>query len=452
MFRIAVLLIAGTGLAAADRPNIIFMLADDMGYADVGAFGGVDSLTPNLDRLALEGTRMTQFYSASAVCTPTRASILTGRYPLRWGITKHFPDDEQHLPPESVTIAELLKEAGYGTAHVGKWHLGGLHQKHLDDRANSIPGPHQHGFDHYVTQLEDPPIRSVINRENRLYKDGGKHLVRDDRNLPPDPRHYTDINGDEAVAFIEQLHAEGNPFFLNVWWMVPHKPYEQAPEPFFGMYEGWAEGDQRKFRSMVSHMDHKVGQILAKLDELGIADDTLIVFTSDNGGAYEADIGPWKGGKTDLHEGGVRVPFIARWPDRIPAGVTSDQLGHSNDMLPTLANAAGVAVEHEIDGRSLLPHLMSGAPLLDRGLIFWQIGFYANLQRHYPKPEPYATEAVRDGRWKLLARDGEPVELINLDRDPRERENLVKDEPEVVARMAEALRAWLAEPRLSPQP
>ena len=439
-------------LAAADRPHLILMLADDMGYADIGAFGGVDSLTPNLDRLAAEGTRMTQFYSASAVCTPTRASILTGRYPLRWGITRHFPDDEQHLPPESVTLAELLQSAGYRTAHVGKWHLGGLHQKHLDDRAHSIPGPHEHGFDHYLTQLEDPPIRQALNRENRLYKDGGKHLVRDDRNLPPDPRHYTDINGDEAVAYIEQMHASGEPFFLNVWWMVPHKPYEEAPEPFFGMYEGWASGDQRKFRSMVSHLDHKVGRILAKLKELGIDDDTLIVFTSDNGGAYEANVGPWKGGKTDLHEGGVRVPLIARWPGTIPAGVESGQLGHSNDLLPTFADAAGVEIPHEIDGRSLLPHLVRGAPILDRGMVFWQIDLYANLQRHYPKPKPYATEAVRDGRWKLFLRDGEPVELIDLEADPRERENLVRDEPEVVEKMAAALREWLAEPRLSPQP
>lgn len=446
------LLLVAVGAIAAERPNLILLLADDMGYADVEAFGGVDSLTPNLNRLAAEGARMTQFYAASAVCTPTRASVLTGRYPLRWGITRHFPDDEQHLPPESITLPELLKGAGYRTAHVGKWHLGGLHQKHIDDRENSVPGPLQHGFDHYLTQLEDPPIRAPLGRENRLFRDGGKHLVRDDENVPPDARHYTDINGDEAIAYIEKFHATGDPFFLNVWWVVPHKPYEPAPEPFWSMYEGWASGDQRKFRSMVSHMDHKVGQILAKLEGLGIADNTFVIFTSDNGGAYEANVGPWKGGKTDLHEGGLRVPFIAWWPGKIPAGKDSGELGHSNDLLPTFAEAAGVSSTRGIDGVSLLPHLSQGDELARDGMVFWQIDFYRNLQRHYPKPKPYSTEVVRDGRWKLLAWEGEPVELIDLEADPRERNNLVHDRPSVVERMTSALHGWLGEPRSSPLP
>jgi len=459
---------------AAEKPNLILLLADDMGYADVGAFGGVDSLTPNLDRLAAEGTRLTRFYASSAVCTPTRAAILTGRYPLHLGITRHFPDDERHLPPETVTLAELLQDAGYRTAHVGKWHLGGLHQDHIDNRADSIPGPLQHGFDEYLTQLEDPPVRRSLGREKRLYRDGGKHLVRNDRNLPPDPRHYTDINGDEAIAYIEKFHAEGKPFFVNVSWVVPHKPYEPAPEPFFGMYEGWASGDQRKFRSMVSHMDHKIGEIAAKLEELEIAEDTLIVFTSDNGGAYEADIGPFKGGKTDLHEGGLLVPFIAWRPGAVAEGAVRSELGASIDILPTFCAAAGIEPPKEVDGVNLLPLLAAAPPRLDRGpvfwqgraatalrvpepaefpdrgALFWQLDLYEHLQRHYPKPKPYATEAVREGRWKLLAREGEPVELFDIEADPRERRNLLKERPQVVRRLEEKLQEWLAEPRLSP--
>ncbi len=246
-----------------------------------------------------------------------------------------------------------------------------------------------------------------------MYRDGGQHLVRNDRNAPADPRHWTDINGDEAMAWIEQFHAEGKPFFLNVWWLVPHKPYEPAPEPFFGQYEGWARGRSAKFRSMLSHMDHKVGQIVAKLEQLGIADNTLVVFTSDNGGAYETDIGPWKGGKTDLHDGGVRVPYFATWP-----GKNSSRGGQPGGRQPQrpaadrLRRGRDRAAREEIDGVNLLPHLADGAPILARGPIFWQMDLYKNLQRHYPKPEPYATEAVRDGRWKLLARDGEPVELF----------------------------------------
>jgi len=437
---------------AAERPNIIFLLADDLGWGDLGAFSGRLTLTPHLDQLAEDGVRLTNYYATSAVCTPARASLLTGRYPLRFGITKHFPDDEQHLPPESVTIAELLQQAGYRTGHIGKWHLGGLHQKHIDDRANSIPGPLQHGFDEYLTQLEDPPIRVPLGRENRMYRDGGKHLVHNDRNAPGDPRYWTDINGDQAVEWIEKFHQEGKPFFLNVWWLVPHKPYEPAPEPFFSQYEGWAEGDQQKFRSMLSHMDHKVGQIVAKLEQLGIADNTLIVFTSDNGGAFETDIGPYKGGKTDLHDGGVRVPYIATWPGRIPAGAVSREVANHNDLLPTLCAAAGIEAPEGVDGLNLLPHLTQGAPILARGPIFWQMDLYQSLQRHYPKPEPYATEGVLDGRWKLLARDGEPVELFDWQADPQERENLLPDFPEVAARLSGALREFLAEPRMSPLP
>ncbi|MBI1354905.1 MAG: sulfatase-like hydrolase/transferase [Acidobacteria bacterium] len=450
------LLLAFTLLApgsfAAERPNVILLLADDLGWGDLGVYGGRSTLTPNLDALAAHGTRLVNYYSTSAVCTPARASLLTGRYPLRLGITKHFPDDESHLPAESVTIAELLQAAGYRTGHVGKWHLGGLHQKHIDDRAHSIPGPHEHGFEEYLTQLEDPPVRVPLGRENRMYRDGGKHLVRNDENVPPDPRYYTDINGDEAIRLVEKFHGEGKPFFLNLWWLVPHKPYEPAPEPFFGMYEGWADGDQRKFRSMLSHMDHKVGELVAKLEELGIADNTLIVFTSDNGGAYEADIGPWKGGKTDLHGGGVRVPYIAVWPGKIPAGVVSREVANHNDLLPTFCAAAGVEPPAEIDGLNLLPHLTDGAPVLGRGPIFWQMDLYKSIQRHYPKPEPYATEAVQEGRWKLLSRDGKPVELFDIDADPQERDNLLPDFPEVAGRLSRQVKAFLAEPRMSPLP
>jgi N-acetylgalactosamine-6-sulfatase len=371
---------------------------------------------------------------------------------LRLGITKHFPDDESHLPPESITIAELLQGAGYRTAHVGKWHLGGLHQAHIDNRAASIPGPLQHGFDHYLTQLEDPPVRVPLGREKRMYRDGGQHLVRDDENAPADSRYYTDINGDEAMAYIEKFHAEGKPFFVNVWFLAPHMPYEPAPEPFYGMYEGWASGDQRKFRSMLSAMDHKIGQILAKLDELGIADNTLVVFTSDNGGAYEADIGPWKGGKTDLHDGGMRVPYIARWPGVIPAGVVSHELAAHADLLPTVCAATGVQPPPNLDGVNLLPHLRGGAPVLGRGPLFWQMDLYEHVQRHYDKPKPYATEAVRDGRWKLLARAGEPVELFDVEADPRERENLLFDYPGVAARLKAALAEFLAAPRMNPKP
>lgn len=437
--------------AAVDRPNIILILADDLGYADLGCFGGTAVETPHLDSLAEEGMRWTQFYSASAVCTPTRASLLTGRYPLRFDIRKHFIDREEHLPRGPVTLPKLLREARYATAHIGKWHLGGLNQKHLDDRANSIPGPHEQGFEHYLTQLEDPAIRRDLGRTRRLYRDGGQHLVRNDENAPVDDRHWTDIVGAEAIDRVERYHKAGRPFFINLWFTVPHTPYEPAPEPHLSRYEEGAEGDQLRFRSMVSHMDAKVGELLAKLDELGIAENTLVLFTSDNGPAWEGHPGPWKGGKTDLHEGGIRVPMIARWPGQIPPDTRTDALGHTNDMLPTFCAAAGIEgpPDLNLDGINLLPQLTKGAPPPDRGTVFWQMDLYKGFQRHAPKPEPYATEIARDGRWKLLAKGGEPVELIDLAADPGETKNLLAEKPAVVQRLTAELRAWLAEPRRS---
>ena len=435
-------------------PNLIILLADDMGYADPGCFGGKAVRTPNLDALAKSGMRFTQFYAASGVCTPTRVSVLTGRYPLRFDVRRHFRDEQEHLPPGTVTLPKLLKQAGYLTGHVGKWHLGGLHQAHIRDRANSMPGPHQHGFDHYLCQNEEQPQRGVLGRERQLYRKGGTCLIRDEKNVPhSDPyynRHFTDINGDESVRLIEKFHRSGRPFFLNVWWLVPHMPYEPAPEPHFSRYaDPNISEDQHCFRSMVSQMDHKIGLIVAKLEELRIRDRTFILFTSDNGGAYQADVGPFKGGKTDLHEGGIRVPMIASWPGIIPAGTVSDTLGHTNDILPTFLAAAGAAIpaEVQLDGLNLLPHLTEIKPITNRGTVFWQMDLYNHLQRQYPKPKPYATEVARRGRWKLLARDGKPVELVDIQADPYETVNLLGRQPHIEAELTDQLKAFLAAPR-----
>ena len=443
---------------APRKPNIVLLLADDLGWADLSCFGGSAVRTPNLDRLAETGTRFTQFYAASAVCTPTRASILTGRYPLRFDIQGHFPDDESHLPQGVVTLPKLLKQAGYSTAHAGKWHLGGLHLQHIADRAGSIPGPREHGFDHYQCQIEEQPLRGLMGRERTLFRKGGTCLICDEKRVEPDDafygEHFTDINGDYAIDMIEQFHGEGKPFFINLWWLVPHMPYEPAPEPHWSATKSdGISDDQHRFRSMVTHMDAKIGQIVETLEQLGIRDDTLLVFTSDNGGAYEADLGGLKGGKTDLHEGGLRVPLILNWPGHIPSGRVTDAVGHTNDLLPTLCEAGRVTVplDAQVDGISLLPHVIEGRPLqeLERGTLFWQIAFYRHLQRHTPKPRPYATEAVRRGKWKLLARNGEPTELFDMEADPFERKNLMEDEPELVGQLSQPLRDWLQEPRLS---
>ncbi|WP_237228594.1 sulfatase [Rubinisphaera sp. JC750] len=444
---------------AAERPNIVLLLADDLGYGDLSCFGSPAVHTPNLDRLADQGMKWTRFYAGSAVCSPTRASVLTGRYPLRFGITKHFNDVDRWLPESSTTVAELLKAGGYSTAHVGKWHLGGLHVDEQGKRLDTQPGPRQHGFDFYQTQIEQQPIRSRMGRERTLFREGGTVLLRNGKRIDQDDpyyaKHFTDANGDFSVELIEQLAAGEKPFFLNLWWLVPHKPYEPAPEPHWSntAAEGISD-DQHRFRSMVQHMDAKVGQILDKLDELGIADNTLVLFTSDNGAAFEGFIGDLKGGKTDLHDGGLRVPMIVRWPGVISAGQTTEAFGHTNDLLPTFCEAAGVDLPAELslDGHSLLPHMQGGKPLSakERGTVFWQLDLYKRIQRHYPKPEPYATEVALRGKWKLLALKGKPVELFNIEADPNEQQNLLEDYPRLVASLTSELNEWLNAPR-SPQ-
>jgi arylsulfatase A-like enzyme len=282
-------------------------------------------------------------------------------------------------------------------------------------------------------------------------------LLRNDRHVGPDDpyysKHLTEANGDFAVQMITECAASGKPFFLNLWWLEPHVPYEPAPEPHWTATA--AEGisdDQHRFRSMVQHMDAKVGQVLDLLEELGIAGNTFVLFTSDNGAAYEGHIGDLKGGKTDLHEGGLRVPMIVRWPERIPAGKESDAFACGTDLLPTFCEAAGVSLPPDLplDGLSLLSH-MTGGPAPDsekRGSVFWQLDLYKEIQRHYPKPEPYATEIVRHGKWKLLTLNGEPVELFNTQADPNEQNNVLDQHPEMAAGMAAEVKAWLAEDRI----
>lgn len=353
-------------------------------------------------------------------------------------------------------MAELLSDAGYNTAHVGNWHLGGLHVDETGKRLTNQPGPRQHGFDFYQTQIEQQPLRGKMGRDKTLFRKGGTVLLRNDQRINEDdpyyPKHFTDANGDFAVEMIEKFSNEDAPFFINMWWLVPHKPYEPAPEPHWS--DTAADGisdDQHRFRSMVQHMDAKVGEILQKLDKLKIADNTLVLFTSDNGAAFEGFIHDLKGGKTDLHDGGIRVPMIVRWPATIPPGQTSQAFGHANDLLPSFCDAAGVDVPGalSLDGLSLLPHWKGGTPPNDeeRGTVFWQLDLYKSLQRHTPKPKPFATEVVRRENWKLLTFKGKPVELFDVDTDPNEKHNVLAEHPDRVASLSAELSQWLNEPR-----
>lgn len=436
---------------AAEKPNVIVILADDLGYGDLGCYGGQKIHTPHLDALARDGTRFTRYYAASGVCSPTRASVLTGRYPLRFGITRHFSDGPEHLVPGVVTLPRLLQQAGYATAHVGKWHLGGLNRKHLADRANSPPGPIQHGFDSYLSMIEEMDPRGVMVRNSTLFRSGAKHLIRTEKPVDLSPKHLTDCEIDEALAVIQRQHAAGKPFYLNLWFDVPHKPYEPAPDVYLTPYKDKAKGDDLLYRSMVAHLDAGVGKIRDKLRELKIAERTLIVFSSDNGPTGPGSPGPYRGGKGTLFEGGIRVPFLVCWPGVVKAGVVTDTFAHATDLLPTICAAASVEVPNnaKLDGRSLWPLLREGKELGDRETTFWQMDPYPNFQKERKEPGPHATEAVQKGQWKLLARNALPLALYDVVADPAEKKNLLSEQPRVAAEMVEALKNWLAEPRRS---
>ncbi len=427
------------------RPNIVLILADDLGYGDLACYGGAKNLTPHIDQLSRDGVRFTDAHSASAVCSPSRATILTGRYPARFGITRAFRDTkEEFLKQDTVTLPKLLKHAGYATAHVGKWHLGGLHKSDISDRAPNPPGPLQHGFDHYLAMNEEPEPRGRLVRTRGIYRQGGQHLFRDDQVVPPSDEHLTEIEIAEAENLIEAFHKDQRPFFLNVWFDTPHEPYEPAIDQYLKPYEGKATGDDLLYRSMVTHLDAGVGRIVAKLKQLGIADNTLIVFTSDNGATVPGSNASLRGGKGTLFEGGIRVPMIVVWPGRIRSGAISNEFSIHTDLLPTLCEAAGVTKEFYSDGQSLLGHLRTGRRIAKRDAAFWWMDEYPNFQRRYGEQPPHATEAVRWGRWKLIARDGQPLALFYLENDLSERRNVLEQEKRIGDQLTRELRAWLS--------
>ncbi|WP_373494759.1 sulfatase-like hydrolase/transferase [Aquiflexum sp.] len=432
-------------------PNVIILLADDLGYGDLSSYGSATIETPYLDSLAAQGMRFTHFYSGSAVCSPSRACLLTGKFPLRFNIRRAFTDNDEHLPEGTVTLPKLLREAGYATAHIGKWHLGGLRPQDYEARQRhepANPGPLQHGFDQFLTNIEGAPIRPALVKDRKLYREGGKYLVRNDERIPENPNHWTDIKVDEAVGLIENWHRANRPFFLNLWFDVPHTPYEPAPEPHLSKYEKMGvTGDQLYFRSMVSHLDANIGRLISKLKSIGIYDNTLIIFTSDNGPAFQGSPGPFKGGKTDLHEGGIRVPMFAVWPGRIPPNSYTFQVGHMADLLPTICEAVGFHhVPGDLDGISLLSHL-KGGDVIERDILLWQMDLYTHFQNQGPKPTPYATSVALMGKWKLLADSLQPTELFDLEEDQRELYNKLGQEPEIEKALRDALQLYHTSPR-----
>ncbi len=400
---------------AARKPNIIFILSDDMGYADIGSYGAKDIRTPHLDRLAREGVRLTHCYSNGPVCTPTRAAFVTGRYQQRvnkameWAV---LPDQRNDtLPLSETTIARMLKDDGYATALIGKWHLGYPLET----------GPKAHGFDQYFGIIggnADMYSHENINGENVLYE-GSKQTKS--------PGYLTAQLSDRAAQFIEQQKAK--PFFLYLAYNAVHWPF-QAPGSPVRNRQTWYDGTRQDYAKMLEAMDTGIGKVLATLDQLGLAKDTLVIFTNDNGGERLSSNEPFFHHKATLWEGGIRVPGILRWPGQLPAKKVSDQAAITMDFTATILAATGTKPARTLDGINLLPILQGRTPEQERTL-FWRIITRPDRQM----------KAVRQGPWKYV-RDGEIDQLFDLQRDPRERRDLSYQQQQRVRDMQRLLDEW----------
>ena len=415
------------------RPNIIVIMADDLGYGDLSSYGGwID--TPALDTMAAEGIRFTDFHSSGAVCSPTRAGLLTGRYQQRAGLPDVIyanPAWNRHhgLQAEETTIAELLRDEGYATGVVGKWHLG------YDESFN----PTRHGFDRFHGYVSG-------NVDYVSHVDGfGVHDWWTGTANRPEEGYVTHVITDHAVRFIEDHATAAQPFFLYVAHEAPHFPYQGPLDPAFRVVGQQIPETrepaqvERAYREMVEEMDRGIGVILDTLKELDIDQRTFVFFLSDNGARPEGSNGPLRGFKASVWEGGHRVPAIAWWPGVIGGGATSDAVTISLDVAATVLDVADVIppTDRPLDGVSLLPHVLGGATLTAR-MLFWS----------YHPVRAVSTElAVRDDGWKLVVDgNGQPgVALYNLTSDQAESVDLAADEPDRVTAMRDALEAWQVE-------
>ena len=406
------------------RPNLIFILADDLGYADLGCYGGRSGCSPELDRMAADGLRFTHGYSNSPVCSPTRFALMTGRwqYRLRGGndepiASRHRGDPELGLPPAHPTLASLLRDAGYATALAGKWHLGFLpHFGPLKSGYQEFFGPMSGGVD-YFTHKDSSGVHDLYDGETEAKRAG----------------YLTDLISDRAVEFIARRKESDGPFLLSVHYTAPHWPWEtradEAEARRIGKIFHFDGGSVATYLAMVRQMDEGIGRILDALKKAGADENTLIVFTSDNGGERFSDTWPLVGKKMDLLEGGIRVPYIVRWPARVRAGGESAQPVLTMDWTATFLDAAGVAPQREypLDGVSLLRLLEKPDTPLERDL-FWRMK-YRNQK------------AMRSGAWKYLSIESDEF-LFNLASDERERANHAKREPERLAALRGRYAAW----------
>ena len=416
------------------RPNIVFIVADDLGYADLGCYGGRDAsfgpVSPVLDGLAARGLKLTQGYSNSPVCSPTRFALMTGRYQYRLRGAAEEPINSKSrgsttlgLPPEHPTLPSLLRDAGYRTALMGKWHLG----------YPPAFGPLRSGYDEFFG-----PMSGGVDYFTHCSSTGQHDLYLGEAEQQ-EGGYLTDLITDHGLDFVRRMAGgarSGTPFFLSLHYTAPHWPWETRDDEALaqevkGNLFHLHGGNIDTYRRMIHHMDEGIGRLMDLLRAEGLERNTLVVFTSDNGGERFSDNWPLVGGKMDLTEGGIRVPWIAHWPAVIAPGSTSTQTCMTMDWSATMLDAAGApaAASHPLDGRSLMP-LLRDATWRDDQPLFWRMNHRGQ-------------RAMRHGPWKYLRVDGHDY-LFNLEGDERERANLAPIAPERLAAMVQAWEAWEA--------
>ncbi|EAQ81409.1 N-acetylgalactosamine 6-sulfate sulfatase (GALNS) [Blastopirellula marina DSM 3645] len=423
-----------------DLPNIIFVMADDLGYGDLGCFGQQKISTPNLDQMAQEGMRLTDFYAGCTVCAPSRCVLMTGLHTGHCFIRGNARDN---LRPSDVTVAEVLKAAGYQTALMGKWGLG-------HEGSNGVPT--RQGFDYFYGYLDQGHAHNYYttflmrNEERVALKNVPLNEDESGKGVAKEKVEYShDLIMEEALAFVDRAAKKDAPFFLYLSLTIPHANNQAGDKgmevPDYGQYadKDWPE-PQKGHAAMISRMDRDLGTLFAQLKQDGIDDNTLVIFTSDNGphkeGGNDPDFadsnGPLQGIKRSLHEGGIRVPTIVRWPGHVKADSESDFAGAFWDVMPTLAAVAGVSKEVPagIDGISFLPTITGKGEQPQHDYLYW--AFY----------EQGGAQAIRQGDWKAIQQPiNTPVRLYNLQSDLGEEHDLAADHPEKVKAMTKRMAA-----------
>jgi arylsulfatase A len=425
--------------AREGRPNVILVYADDQGSVDVNCYGAKDLMTPSLDGLAERGVRFTQFYAAAPVCSPSRAALMTGRVPQRAGVPGNVSSTLGHdgMPAEQVTIAEMMKKAGYVTGHIGKWHLGYTPETMPNGQGYDYSFGHMGGcidnWSHFF-YWQGPNRHDLWQNGNHIWRDG---------------EYFPELMVEEGHRFIEE--NKDRPFFM--YWAInlPHYPL-QGTEKWRAKYEH-LPSPRNKYAAFISTMDEHIGLLLAKLDELDLRDDTIVIYQSDHGHSTEertfgggGSAGPYRGAKFSLFEGGIRVPAMISWPGKLPAGVVRGQMATNCDWMPTIAGLCGVEIpDRKLDGRSLVEVIKSDDAVSPQQTFHWQSGGGRNPQW-----------AVRDGDWKLIANPNDTSRrapltkddqrfLVNLSADVTEMTNLASEHPDVVKRLEKLHQEWLVE-------